>query len=143
MDTYNPYAHSTLHSNWYEERFFHANTRGDAFIERTRPLEDEIENIPRVTRKTKPTGEVFQFAKTSAEEDDPEDHYKSMSMATYVQHEPNLDSVTRRRMNAPPEQLQCMLAANPTRYLCDHSLPARTPEKHYKTVYQKSYVPHI
>jgi hypothetical protein len=46
-------------------------------------------------------------------------------------------------MNAPPEQLQGILAASTTRHICDHSLPARTAEKHYKSVYQKSYVRHI
>jgi hypothetical protein len=64
-------------------------------------------------------------------------------MVTYIPHEPNLDSVTRRRMNTSPEQLQQMLTANPSRYICDHSLPARTPDKHFKTIYQKSYVRHI
>jgi hypothetical protein len=75
VNTYNPYEDSTLHSNWYEERFFHANTRGDTFVDRIRPLEDEVENIPRVTRKTRPTGDVFHFTNNSTEEDDPQDHY--------------------------------------------------------------------
>jgi hypothetical protein len=137
--TFNPYKESTLQSNWYEERFFHANTRRDSFIERTRPLSDEIENIPRITLKGKPTGEVFQYKNGSS----PEEHYTSMSMKTYVHHHPNLESITTRRMNTSGEQLREILSANPNRYICNHSLPYRGPEKQYLTVYRKSYVRHI
>jgi hypothetical protein len=136
---FNPYKQSTLQSNWYEERFFHANTRGDSFTERMRPLEDEIEHIPRITRKSKPIGEVFQYKDDAT----PEQHYMTMSMKTYVHHHPNLESITTRRMNTTGEQLREMLTAKPNRYICDHSLPYRGPEKQFKTIYQKSYVRHI
>jgi hypothetical protein len=137
--TSNAYEASTCQGNWYEERFFHANTRGDEPVSRTRPLEDEIEHIPRVKRLTKPTGETFR----PENDETPDEHFMSMYQATYVRHLPSLDSITTRRMNTTPDRLQGMLAAQPTRYVCDHSLPFRSPEKQYRTVCQKSYVRHI
>jgi hypothetical protein len=136
---FNPYKATTCQGNWYEERFFHANTRGDEPVQRTRPLEDEIENIPRVTRLTRPTGDAFR----SENDETPEDHFVTTYQETFVQHEPNFGGVTARRMSTSPDKLQRMLAAQPTRYICDHSLPFRAPEKQYRTVYQKSYVRHI
>jgi hypothetical protein len=138
-DSFNPYKKDTLQSNWYEERFFHANTRSDTFVERTRPLEDEIEHIPRLTRKAKPESEVFQFRNDTP----PEKHYRSISQETYVHHTPNLESITTRRMDTSGEQLQKILSKNPTRYICNHSLPYRGPEKQFKTIYTKSWVRHI
>jgi hypothetical protein len=138
-DSFNPYKEATLQSNWYEERFFHANTRSDTFVERTRPLEDEIEHIPRLTRKAKPLGEVFQYKN----DETPEEHFLTMSMKTYVHHHPNLETITTRRMNTSGEQLREILSKDPTRYICNHALPYRGPEKQFKTIYKKSWVRHI
>jgi hypothetical protein len=136
---FNAYKASTCQGNWYEERFFHANTRGDQPVPRIRRHEDEIEHIPRLTRVTKPTGETFRPENDEA----PDEHFMSMYQATFVDHLPTLDSATIRRMNTSPDKLQRILAAQPTRHVCDHSLPFRSPEKQYRTVYQKSYVRHI
>jgi hypothetical protein len=137
--TFNPYKEATLQSNWYEERFFHANTRRDPFTDRTRSRDDEIENTPRVTRKVKPTGEVFCFTN----EETPDEHYLTTSRKTYVHHPPNFDTLTARRLNTAPEKLRDILSARPSRYICDHSLPYRSPEKHFKTQYRKAYIRYI
>jgi hypothetical protein len=136
---FNPYKCATCQGNWYEERFFHANTRLDEPQRRARPLDDEIEHIPRVTRLVKPTGGVF----LTQDDEDPQEHYTTVSRQTYVWHQPRNDSVTARRMNTSPEQLQRMLAAQPTRVIPDHSLPARTPQQQFMTIYRKSYLRHI
>jgi hypothetical protein len=135
---FNPYKDSTLEGNWYEERFFHANTRRDDGVRRTRPLADEIEHIPRVTRVCKPTGEIFQ-----PDPVDPSQQYQTMSRAAYVRHRGHEESVTERRMNTSGEQLQEILAASPQRFIPDHRLQALTPDERFKSEYQKSYVRHI
>lgn len=134
-DQYNPYDSRTLQGNWWEERFFHADTRGDAAEERVRPAWDEVENIPRVARKCKPTGEVFRMEN----DETPDEHFRTVSMQTYVQHDLKQENVTQRRMNATAERLAEILAASPPAYIPNHSLPARGPEKQFKTTYQKAY----
>jgi hypothetical protein len=135
---FNPYKNSTLEGNWYEERFFHANTRGDEGARRMRPLTDEIENIPRVTRICQPTGEIFQ-----PDAVDPSEQYQTMSRAAFVRHRSHEESVTERRMSTSPEKLQEILAAAPQRFIPDHRLPPLAPEKRFKSEYRKSYVRHI
>jgi hypothetical protein len=157
--TFNPYECSTCQLNWYEERFYHANTRHDDPTRRVRPEEDEIENIPRVTRVTKPMGEVFHFENGKA----PEKHYATIYQKNtkknyipksarrsreaqrakspgYIWHHVDNESVTQRRMNTTAEGLKEILSAGSTRYLPDYSMPYRPPEKHYKTEYMKKYV---
>jgi hypothetical protein len=138
-DTFNPFKDVTLQSNWYEERFFHANGRPDPFTVRMRSRDDEIENIPRVTRKIKPMSEIFDFKN----DETPEEHFTTVSRKVYVHHHPNLENITARRMNTTAEELRDILSAKPNRYICDHSLPYRSPEKHFNSIYQKSYVRHI
>jgi hypothetical protein len=137
--TFNPYESSTCQLNWWEERFHHANNRYDDPTLRIRPEEDEIENIPRVTRVTKPLAEVFVMKN----DETPEEHFLTVSQKTYVWHHPDLESVTKRRMNTTPEQLQEILTAGSTRYLANYSMPLQTPEDRFTTVYMKSYVRHI
>jgi hypothetical protein len=135
---FNPYKSSTLEGNWYEERFFHADTRRDEPDRCTRPLSDELEHAPRVTRLYKGRTEVFQ-----PDAVDPNDHYMTVSQATYVRHRSNEESVTARRMNTSPEELQRMLTASPQQFIPDHRLPHIPPEQRFKSEYQKSYVRHF
>jgi hypothetical protein len=139
VNPFNPYKDATLQSNWYEDRFFHANTRGDPFVVRTRSRDDEIEHIPRVTRKMKPIGEVFQFQN----DETAEEHFRTVSQATWVRHPPETESITARRMNTPPEELRDMLGARPSRHICNHALKYRGPEKQFTTIYRKDYVRHL
>jgi hypothetical protein len=46
-------------------------------------------------------------------------------------------------MNTTGEQLREILSATPDRFICNHSLPYRGPEKRFQTTYRKSYVRHI
>jgi hypothetical protein len=137
--TFNPYEWSTCQLNWWEERFHHANTRYDEPTLRVRPEEDEIENIPRVTRVTKPVAEAFTFEN----DETPDEHWLSVTHKTYVWHHPDTESVTRRRMNTTQEQLQEILSAGSTRYLPDYSMPYQSPKDRFTTIYMKSYVRHI
>jgi hypothetical protein len=136
---WNPYKCETLQGNWYEERFFQADSRRYDTVPRMRPMTDEIEHIPRVSRRSLATGDVFQFRNS----DTPEEHYLTMSQKTYVRHPPLNESVTARRMKTSGEELQQMLTAQSTRFLPDYRMPFRGPDKQFQTTYRKSYVRHI
>lgn len=134
-NTYNPYDSTTLQGNWWEERFFHADTRRDPTETRVRPLEDEVENIPRVARRVLRTGDVFRMEN----DETPEEHYKTVSMEAYVAHDVHQETVTQRRMNTSPERLAEILGSEPPGFIPNYGMPERGPEKQFKTTYQKSY----
>jgi hypothetical protein len=136
---FNPYECSTLQGNWYEERFFTADSRRFETLPRIRPLTDEIENIPRVSRRFLVTGDVFKPTNKAT----PEEHFLTMSQQTYVQHPRLNESITARRMNTSPEELRKILGADSTKFLPDYRMPYRGPDKQFKTTYRKSYVRHI
>lgn len=136
---FNPYEHSTLQANWYEDRFFHANTRNDEPLQLVRPEHDEVENIPRIARRVKPTGEVFKMEN----DESPEDHYTTVSMATYVQHNARERSVTEERMNTTNEHLREILDFEPTQFIPNYSTKPIPPNEQFKTTYQSSYPRHF
>jgi hypothetical protein len=135
---FNPYRDRTLQGNWYEERFYHADTRRDEGLRRTRPLTDDVGKIPRLTRVCKPTGEVFQPGRF-----DPAKQYMTVSRATYVPHQMREESVTARRMNTSPEDMRRMLSATPQQFIPDWRMPQMTPEQRFKSEYQRAYVRHL
>ena len=129
----NPYDSNTLQGNWYEDRYFEAGeNRSHISI---RPKNDDVENIPRIARRQFDTGPVFQYQN----DETPQEHFKTVSMETYVQHHPQQDSVTARRMNCSPEELSKILDCKPDVFIPDYSLPERPPEKQYLTTYNKAF----
>jgi hypothetical protein len=133
---FNPYDCRTCGGNWWEERFHGADTRSEEQEPRTRPLDDEVENIPRITRHVRPTGKIFQLHN----DETPEEHYLTVSRAMYVEYTRDNDSITAQRMNTTPEQMQEILSAGPSHYIGDFSLPPRPVGKQYQTTYRKAYV---
>lgn len=129
----NLYEPSTLQGNWYEDRYYDAKeTRARTIV---RPKDDEVENIPRIARKAFDTGPVFQYQN----DETPEEHYKTVSMATYVPHHVEQDNLTTRRMKCTGEDLAKMLDCTPDIQLPNYSLPERPPEKQYLTTYNKAF----
>ena len=128
-----------LLGNWYEERFFHANHRKDPVEHTVRPMEDDVENLPRVTRRVSKTGECFKIDDT-----DPSDIYHTTSELAYASTKtrsinPQEQSVTFRRMNCSGEELGKMLDVKPPQYLPNYSLAPIPPEEQFKTTYQASF----
>lgn len=151
MNGENPYTSSTLQANWYEDRYFPGSSKKP--VEFVRPEYDEVENIPRIKRYHKPTGEVFQ-----PDHVDPEEQYKTVSRETYVNFAagektvqnqtrsrglsdivPQEESVTQRRMNATPEQIQAILDFETNEFIPNYSLPPVTPEEQFTTTYNSTF----
>lgn len=123
----------TLQGNWYEERFFDADTRQIKGNDRIRPRTDEIENIPRIRRQNKPDADVF------APDKDEEDRFVTDNMRTYVRHRVHEESVTERRMAASGEHLAEILAAEPNRYIPNYSTKPISPEEQFQTTTGTAY----
>ena len=129
-----------LLGNWYEERFFHADHRKDEVEKTIRPLHDDVENLPRVTRRITKTGECFQI-----DDPEPEEIYQTTSELAYQAsktrsvNNPQDTSVTYRRMHCTGEELGKMLDVPPPQYLPNYSLAPIPPEEQFKTTYQASY----
>ena len=137
----NLYTSETLEGNWFEDRFFDADSRRDEVKKIMRPRNDDVENLPRIARVVRPTGKVFQMTN----DETPEEHYKTVSMETYIDHHYQPDSVTRRRLNTTSEDLQKMLSVGSVdeMHLPDYSLKPRPPEKQYLTTYNKTFIRYI
>ena len=127
------FSNRTLRGNWYEERFFDADTRNQIGEPRIRPKNDEVENIPRIKRQNRPVADVF-----FPDKDDPE-RFVSDYQRTYVRHRNCEETVTQRRMNATPQHLAEILDAEPGRYIPNYSLKPITPEEQFQTTYNTTY----
>ena len=127
------FSNKTLQGNWYEERFFDADTRGKTGEPRMRPRNDEVENIPRIKRQNKPVSDVF------FPDQDNTERFVTDYQRTYVRHRTHEETVTERRMNATPQHLAELLDAEPSGYIPDYSLKPVTPQEQFKTTYQDTF----
>ena len=127
------YTNQTLQGNWYEERFFDADTRDKRGEPRVRPKNDDVENIPRIKRANIPTAEVF-----FPDQENPE-RFVSDYMATYVRHRNVEETVTQRRMNTTPQQLAEILDAGPGRFIPNYSLKPIPPQEQFETTYNSTF----
>ena len=129
--------HKTLMGNWYEETYFHADERYDKLPPRTRPMDDEIENIPRITRVQKPTGEIFRL-----DDIEPEERFETETMRAYGPKTRDIsmnETITEQRMNCTPEHLREILSVEPSRYIPNYETKEITPEDQFKTVSMETY----
>lgn len=123
-----------LKDNWYEERFFHADTRADNSGCRVRPRDDEIENIPRITRKALVDAPVFFPDKV-----DPMDQYLTTHRRDFVKHRDLEMTLTERRMNTSAQELQEMLSVKPDRFIPDYSLKPISKKEQYQTTHREYF----
>lgn len=127
----------TLKGNWYEERYYDADTRKNILEPRVRPKNDEVENIPRITRQNKPDADVYSY------DADTPDRWITDKMASYVVHRNHEMTLTERRMNASPEYMAAILSCESPRYLPNYSLKPITPEEQFTTTNMEAFKRYI
>ena len=127
------FSNQTLQGNWYEERFFDADTRHTIAEPRVRPKNDDVENIPRIARQNRPVAQVF------FPDQDAPDRFVSDYMRTYVKHTGHEQTVTERRMATSPQHLAEMLDADPGRFIPNYSLKPITPDEQFQTTYTSTF----
>ena len=128
-----------LEGNWYEERYFHADTRKDVGDPLVRPKENDIDGLPRIKRKNVPIAPVFKHD----EQDKPEERFLTETKRSFKPIQKKEETITVKRMTASPQYLQEILSVKPDMELHNYNLEPVSPEEQFLTVNRSTFKRYI
>lgn len=118
-----------LEGNWYEERYYHADTRTDEAPSRIRPREDDIENLPRIKRIVHQDAPVFK----PDDDDIPQEKYLTETKRAFQPITTKEVTTTEKRMRASPQYVQDILSVKPDKKIPNYGLKPVPPQEQFMT----------
>lgn len=124
----------TLEGNWYEQRFYRVDSRPEMSEVHVRSREDQVENIPRIARRSNRESPVFQM-----DDVPPEERFTTQYQRSCEQVACRERSTSETRPKMSQEVLRAVLDYEPTYQPMDTRLPEFSESERLKTTHRESF----